>query len=158
MLSHPWLTMTAETDTKMTDEELQHYLQYQQQMLEIMDAPMLGEEMSKLDDTYTEINGADLENNSYSFLSEFEEQEESSDEEDDTRDDSQDEAAQLLNPKDQRDLAQGKNLNNSFVGGYPENWDHLHTDKGANPQFHYMNKQVENNIFELGAKIMGLKK
>lgn len=40
-----------------------------------------------------------------------------------------------LNPKEYRDIAEGKNLNNSFVGPYPENWDHLHIDKGPNPQF-----------------------
>jgi hypothetical protein len=38
-----------------------------------------------------------------------------------------------MNPKDYRDIAEGKNLNNSFVGPYPENWDHLHIDKGPNP-------------------------
>lgn len=34
-----------------------------------------------------------------------------------------------------RNLAEGRNLNNSF-GQYDSNdWDHLHRDKGANPQF-----------------------
>jgi len=37
------------------------------------------------------------------------------------------------NPKEYRDIAEGKNLSNSFIGPYPENWDHLHIDKGANP-------------------------
>lgn len=37
------------------------------------------------------------------------------------------------NPKEHRDIAEGKNINNSFTGPYPENWDHLHIDKGMNP-------------------------
>jgi hypothetical protein len=40
---------------------------------------------------------------------------------------------EINNPKEHRDIAEGKNMNNSFVGPYPENWDHLHFDKGANP-------------------------
>lgn len=35
----------------------------------------------------------------------------------------------------QRDLAEGQNLNNSFGFYSPEDWDHLHVDKGMNPQF-----------------------
>ena len=34
--------------------------------------------------------------------------------------------------KHQRDLAAGQNLNNSFGCYSPEDWDHLHVDKGAN--------------------------
>jgi len=34
-----------------------------------------------------------------------------------------------------RDLAEGQNLNNSFGCYSPEDWDHLHVDKGMNPQF-----------------------
>jgi hypothetical protein len=32
-----------------------------------------------------------------------------------------------------RDIAEGKTFNNSFTGPYPEETDHLHWDKGANP-------------------------
>lgn len=32
-----------------------------------------------------------------------------------------------------RDIASGLTLNNSFTGPYPEETDHLHIDKGANP-------------------------
>ena len=39
------------------------------------------------------------------------------------------------NQKVQRDLAEGQNLNNSFGCYSPEDWEHLHVDKGANPQF-----------------------
>lgn len=34
-----------------------------------------------------------------------------------------------------RNLAEGRNLNNSFGQYDAEDWDHLHRDKGANPQF-----------------------
>lgn len=32
-----------------------------------------------------------------------------------------------------RDIAEGRTFNNSFTGPYPEETDHLHIDKGANP-------------------------
>lgn len=87
--------------------------------------------MSKLEETDTEINGGDVENNAYSYLSQFEENEDSSDCEDVL---STNEDQDLTNPKEFRDIAEGKNLNNSFLGtSYPENWDHLHFDKGSNP-------------------------
>lgn len=42
-----------------------------------------------------------------------------------------------LRKKDQnfiaRDIAEGRTFNNSFTGPYPEDTDHLHIDKGANP-------------------------
>ena len=95
---------------------------------------MLGEEMSKLEDTDCAINGGDHEDNGYSFLSDFEANEDSSSSDDDIE-----ENFSAPNPKETRDLAEGKNLNNSFIGSsYPENWDHLHFDKGANPQFLYL--------------------
>lgn len=37
-----------------------------------------------------------------------------------------------------RDIAEGKTFNNSFTGPYPEDTDHLHIDKGANPQFDFL--------------------
>mgnify|MGYP006893268404 CR=1 FL=1 len=44
-------------------------------------------------------------------------------------------------PKDviKRDIAEGKMFNNSFTGPYPEDTDHLHIDKGSNPQFDFLN-------------------
>jgi vesicle coat complex subunit len=119
-------------ETKMNDEELSDYLARQQQLAEIMDPPMLGEEMSKLDDTDTEINCGDRETNGLTQLQEIDEvlANESSDEEDNEST----EANSNNNPKELRDIAEGKNLNNSFIGSsYPENWDHLHFDKGSNP-------------------------
>ena len=111
--------------------------------------------MSKLEDTDQELNGGDIEDNSYSFLSEFEENDDESDEDMDQTD-----AETAINPKDYRDLAEGKNLNNSFIGSsYPENWDHLHFDKGANPQFTFLkaNSTTENNIFDIAAKLFNKK-
>lgn len=83
--------------------------------------------MSKLEETDFELNAGDLEDNDRSFFSDLEEDSNpyfsgSGDDE-------------LENPKEHRDIAEGKNLNNSFTGPYPENWDHLHYDKGPNPQF-----------------------
>ena len=76
------------------------------------------------------MNGGDVEDNAYSFLSEFEENEDSSIDYNDEFE------LEIPNPKENRDLAEGKNLSNSFSGSsYPENWDHLHFDKGPNPQF-----------------------
>ena len=132
MLSHPWLKMKPIYETKMTDEELSEYLARQQQLAEIMEPPMHGEEMSKLDETDTEINCADRETNGLTQLQEIDEvlANESSEEEDEEST----EADGHNNPKELRDIAEGKNLNNSFIGSsYPENWDHLHFDKGANP-------------------------
>jgi vesicle coat complex subunit len=132
MLSHPWLKMKPMYETKMNNEELSDYLARQQQLAEIMDPPMLGEEMSKLDETDTEINCGDRETNGLTQLQEIDEvlANESSDEEEDEST----EANSNNNPKELRDIAEGKNLNNSFIGSsYPENWDHLHFDKGSNP-------------------------
>lgn len=70
------------------------------------------------------MNAGDKEDNDRSFFSDLEEDDNPyfSDERDD-----------INNPKEHRDIAEGKNLNNSFTGPYPESWDHLHYDKGANP-------------------------
>jgi hypothetical protein len=82
--------------------------------------------MSKLEEEDFELNGGDKEDNDRSFFSDLEDDDKNpyfSNEEED----------QELNPKEYRDIAEGKNLNNSFIGPYPENWDHLHYDKGPNP-------------------------
>ena len=50
-------------------------------------------------------------------------------------DDEDQAVAKAKNFKVQRDLAEGQNLNNSFGCYSPEDWEHLHVDKGANPQF-----------------------
>jgi hypothetical protein len=54
------------------------------------------------------------------------------------------------NSKQYRDLAEGKTLNNSFGQLTPDHWDHLHVDKGPNPQFFKQTK--ENNSPGLGGK------
>ena len=88
---------------------------------------MTGEEMSKLEEAEFELNAGDIEDNDRSFFSDLE------DDVDNPYFSDGDEDDNLKNPKEYRDIAEGKNLNNSFVGPYPENWDHLHLDKGANP-------------------------
>ena len=88
---------------------------------------MKGEEMSKLEEADPELNGGDIEDNNDSLISDLEAEE--SDPFFSCSDD------EYTNPKEYRDIAEGKNLNNSFNGPYPENWTHLHIDKGANPQF-----------------------
>ena len=50
-------------------------------------------------------------------------------------DDEDNEVIKAKNLKVQRDLAEGQNLNNSFGCYSPEDWEHLHVDKGPNPQF-----------------------
>lgn len=48
----------------------------------------------------------------------------------------------------QRDLANGQNLNNSFGCYAPEDWEHLHVDKGVNPQFNFLKPvQTKRNNF-----------
>ena len=42
----------------------------------------------------------------------------------------------------QRDIAEGRAFNNSFTGPYPEDNDHLHVDKGANPQFQFFRSKA----------------
>lgn len=58
MLSHPWLKLPANHDIKMSEEEFQEYLLKQQELQEIMDPPMLGEEMCKLEENESDINAA----------------------------------------------------------------------------------------------------
>lgn len=90
---------------------------------------MTGEEMSKLEEADPELNGGDLEDNDRSFFSDLEDDAANPYLSDTCYADDDRET----NPKEYRDIAEGKNLNNSFVGPYPENWDHLHIDKGPNP-------------------------
>jgi hypothetical protein len=93
-----------------------------------IDEPMENVEMSKVGESDTEENVADLEDNDRSFYSDLDE-----DENPFFDSDAEDFEGPSIHPKEYRDIAEGKNINNSFVGPYPENWDHLHIDKGANP-------------------------
>lgn len=94
-------------------------------MKDAIDNPLENVEMSKVGESDSEENIADLEDNDRSFYSDLED-------DDNPYFDSDDDD---IHPKEYRDIAEGKNINNSFVGPYPENWDHLHIDKGPNPQF-----------------------
>ena len=73
MLDHPWLKMRSNYDTKMSEEELQDYLQRQSMLKDVIEDPMQGEEMSKLEQTDTEQNAGDIEDNNQSFFSDLEE-------------------------------------------------------------------------------------
>lgn len=125
ILDHPWLKEKSNYEAKMTDEEFLKYQEDQVLLKTIIEEPMQGEEMSKLAEEDPELNEGDQEDNNEDIFSDFYDEGEdpyfSGDEE--------------SNPKEYRDIAEGKNLNNSFVGPYPGNWDHLHFDKGPNPQF-----------------------
>ena len=161
MLDHPWLSMPANYDTRMSEEDLQKYLERQSLLREIIEDPMQGEEMSKLEEADTELNAADSEDNNRSFFSDLEDDDENpyfGTDDSPSPMKNAEENTNGGNPKEYRDIAEGKNLNNSFTGPYPENWDHLHIDKGPNPQFVYLNEQGENNIFELAEKILNKQK
>ena len=62
-------------------------------------------------------------------------------------DDEDKEIIKAKNLKVQRNLEEGQNLNNSFGCYSPEDWEHLHVDKGANPQF----LVLKNNPGQTGA-------
>ncbi len=97
--------------------------------------------MANLGESYAEQVVADLEDNNKSFYSDIDE--------DGTSPYFEEEDEGKLNPKEYRDIAEGKNLNNSYTGPYPESWDHLHFDKGANPQFMMFSEKKEMSVLDL---------
>lgn len=117
MLKNSWLSMPADYSPKVEvpagiepvpspEDEDQYYYKA---------------EMSKLTDG-SEMDCADAEDSAHDLFSDSDS--EFADENDCRRD------ARLY-----RDLANGRNLNNSFGCYDVDDWDHLHVDKGANPQF-----------------------
>lgn len=72
MLDHPWLKMPKIYETKMTDEEYQRYMERQSSMRDCIEDPMIGEEMSKLEEADNELNAGDLEDNDRSFFTDLE--------------------------------------------------------------------------------------
>ena len=167
MLNHPWLTMEANYNTRVTPQEREAQLKQQEKARELgepfdldkADATVAyyhNAEMSKLTDSEGEYQPADDEWDSKKkantfgsstnmdrlqsfFDNDFEDDNDSgfffSDEEDDA-------TIRKKNLKVQRDLAEGQNLNNSFGVYSPEDWEHLHVDKGPNPQFGMLKQQV----------------
>ena len=160
MLNHPWLNMPANYETKLSQSE-QVQLARKQKIAQEKDEPEDIEtgnaqvqyyhnaEMSKLTDSDGEYWPADDEwkpkksskastaqasSSNMDRLQDFLDNELGddnsgyffSDEEADTQ-------AKTKNVKVQRDLAEGQNLNNQFGCYSPEDWEHLHVDKGANP-------------------------
>lgn len=116
MLRHPWLQMPADYDTKVkpgqdaSTIDFEHDYYYKQ-------------EMSKL----TDGSDNDLADNEFAATGFF------SSDDDEMPFTSNDRFER--DPQLKRNMAEGMNLNNSFGQYDPEDFDHLHRDKGANPQF-----------------------
>jgi len=96
--------------------------------------------MSKLTESEGEYNPADVEDikgrdKLDAFFSDLDSDPffSDNDEEEETTTGADSDSKKKNNAKMYRDLAEGKNLNNSFGCYSPEDWDHLHVDKGANP-------------------------
>jgi serine/threonine protein kinase len=109
LLSHPWLQMESNYDTRNLTKDK---------------SSSKGDEVAEtanLVDSDIEQNAGD---NELSTMSDFS----------DLFSDSSDMPAHVI----KRDIASGQTLNNSFTGPYPEETDHLHLDKGANPQFDFL--------------------
>ena len=127
MLEHPWLKMPKNEDIKMSDEE------YEEMMVGIKDQ----EQKKKL----AEVLKSDTEKKEKSF-SEYEESEEernAGDNELESDSDSDRTLGYGDSDVEREDLfasgyCNGRALNNSFFGPYA-NMEHIHQDRGRNPQF-----------------------
>jgi serine/threonine protein kinase len=149
MLNHPWLTMPANNNAKLTNEE------YTAQKTNSVSTDVHSDhymhvEMSKLTDSEGEYHPADEEDCGYQFngnsgikarkfhkedkLEAFFERLDDSDQSINFSDEDKPRPRQKMF----RDLAEGQNLNNSFGCYAPEDWEHLHVDKGMNPQFNVL--------------------
>lgn len=145
MLEHPWLKKASNYDTKLNEEEIQEL--YQRNHLEKQKKEMLGKdfedgpvvETSRLCLSDLELNKGDDEmstnSNSFGALSFL-----SSEDDDSLERPSKAKKGKKNGKKKKeealflkRDIAEGRTFNNSFTGPYPEETDHLHLDKGANP-------------------------
>lgn len=141
MLNHPWLEMKLDYDSRLTPEELKAELEKdkereeKEQIANDFQAKQeeIRVEMSKLELSDGCLNQADDELSTFSGSALFNNSQFSSD-------DSEDDNISLNGTRRQkqqdfvkRDIAEGKTINNSFTGPYPEDTDHLHIDKGANP-------------------------
>ena len=136
MLNHPWLKEESNYDTKMSAEEIESKAAKKDEIK--FDEDELRVETSKLIDSDIEQNkgGDEMSTLSNSFILDSE------------SDDSFTLAKTTKQKKKEkkkpdanfikRDIAEGKTFNNSFTGPYPEETDHLHCDKGPNPQFEFL--------------------
>jgi serine/threonine protein kinase len=130
MLDHPWLTMPANYNTKLTPAEFQ--MEKAQEKSTDLSEHYAGAEMSKLTDSEGEYFPADDEEDriTHDRLERF------FDELSDVEQVKPHKPKKLV-----RDLAEGQNLNNSFGYYNPDDWEHLHVDKGMNPQFNVLRRQ-----------------
>lgn len=154
MLNHPWLQMESNYDNRFTKEEMKEYKEKKKAQDKISENENQNVEMSKLLLSETGRNEADNEMLSTfdlsdytddSFASLFEDSDESL-----TVMPKKKTEKKKKKPTDgkkkqikatefiKRDIAEGKTFNNSFTGPYPDETDHLHLDKGANPQFDFL--------------------
>ena len=116
--------------------------------------PEAREEMSKLelsdieqnqaDDELSTLSGSDLFDDDSFFGSDDDDEDNATAKKPKKQDKAvkKNKAAPKRAAKDQnfikRDIAEGRTFNNSFTGPYPEDTDHLHIDKGPNPQFDFL--------------------
>ena len=110
--------MPEDYDCKMDNQELSARISERREAPVDIDPK---EEMADLGVNYDDANDADNEGRGGDIFSDWE------DEEDDDSD-----LEHGSDPMFKRDIAEGQNLNNSYVGPYPPEWDHLHFDKGPN--------------------------
>ena len=157
MLNHPWLSMPANYNTKISQSEREQ-LQQKQRLAQESADPYESEacdaqvqyyhnaEMSKLTDSEAEYWPADdehrLQGSKASTAAKSSNAEKLQSFLERLKDDSSDfffsddedaDLARRKNCKVQRNLAEGQNLNNSFGCYSPGDWEHLHVDKGPNP-------------------------
>ena len=138
MLDHPWLTMPANYKTKLTNEEFQ--AERSKESTEGQSDYYANVEMSKLTDSEGEYQPADDEDYGATNKQQKQDRLEAFFKSLDDSGHSLDLSDEEPRPRQKmfRDLAEGQNLNNSFGFYSPEDWDHLHVDKGMNPQFNVL--------------------
>ena len=152
MLNHPWFKMESNFDNRFTKEEMKIVKEEKKLKDDISDHEYKDAEMNKLDLSFIAKNEADNE-----MLSTFDLSDITDDSLQSLFDEDSDESL-TQRPKQKpdkkknkkaerkkrpiefikRDIAEGRTFNNSFTGPYPEETDHLHIDKGANPQFDFL--------------------
>ena len=169
-LSHRWLTMPSNYETRMTTEEFQLYKMKTKEKGGVFASDYMGDasteyynnaEMAQLTDSENEYMPADDEWQPGPKQADLKDDMKDEVDEDNRLEDFfrndfdddgsgyffSDEVDDVVIKKQglklHRDLAEGQNLNNSFGCYSPEDWDHLHVDKGNNPQFDILKPRAE---------------
>ena len=142
MLSHPWLNMPPNYETKYTDKEYEIMMLKKELKSKVKpgtkgaanDLEDEPQEMNELLDSDEEINAADVDEIQYYGSSGEEEDPWEFDSNERSLVDS-DEEREVLRRKKAKD----PKINNSFTGPYPlDPTDFNHTDKGPNNQFEHL--------------------